>query len=347
MVEEDNSACRLFVCTTRMHTASSILLRTYTPRDPGQANHSVKIWQAARATSAAPPILDPITIEGCRLTLLDGAFWLNNPINETLSEASDVDPSGDSGCVISIGTGVANVPSLESSRFLVKVVQACVQISLDCKYVAAKFVNGPPGRQIHEDGRYFRFDVPWRLHAVRIDEWEKHEAVQEYVETYLETMSQQLDQCARTLLDASGYRVKPHHACSQPPGTGKMALYRTPAQESAAWLAETATVSHLSLSLLAVPPPPMSLSHPTRTLHPHPILQAASRGSPTEQHPSPPAGGTLFTHAALPPTPSPPLRHLLRQSPPQYSQRWMRDLAISHRSSTTLPLITSSSPLRS
>jgi len=56
---------------------------------------------------------------------------------------------------------------------------------------------------------------------------EKHQAVQEYVETYLETMSRQLDQYARTLLDASGYGAKPH-ACSQPLGTGKLDLYRTP-----------------------------------------------------------------------------------------------------------------------
>ncbi|KAK4448340.1 acyl transferase/acyl hydrolase/lysophospholipase [Podospora aff. communis PSN243] len=248
MIEEDDPACRVFVCATRMHTTSSILLRTYTPRDPGQANPSVKVWEAARATSAAPPLFEPITIQDCGLTLLDGAFRLNNPVNETLSEACDIAPHRDYGCVISIGTGVADVPSLENSRFLLKVAHACVQISLDCEDVAAKFVKGPTGRRINEEGRYFRFNVPRRLHAVNIDDWEKHEAVQEYVETYLETMSQQLDKCARTLLVLSGYPVRPHASSSELP-----VAPRTPSSPpNTSWdttnkASDTATVSHLSL----------------------------------------------------------------------------------------------------
>lgn len=247
----EDSPCRVFVCATRMHTTSSVLLRTYKPRDPGQANHSVTIWQAARATSAAPPLFDPITIEDCGLTLLDGAFRLNNPIQETLSEACDIDPDRDYGCVISIGTGVADVPSLENSRHLLKVANACIQISLDCEEVAAKFVKGPTGRRIHQQGRYFRFNVPRKLHAVGIDDWEKHEAVQEYVETYLETMGQQLEKCARTLLLVSGYPVQPY-ASSSRPAPSQLGPSSPPPDNNACWdkatqSLETATVSHLSL----------------------------------------------------------------------------------------------------
>lgn len=249
MIQESHPACRVFVCATRMHTASSILLRTYRPRDPGQANHSVKVWQAARATSAAPPLFDPITIEDCGLTLLDGAFRLNNPINETLSEACDLDPHREYGCVISLGTGVADVPSLENSRFLLKAAHACVQISLDCEEVASKFLKGPTGRRIHEAGRYFRFNVPQKLHAVGIDDWERHEAVQEYVERYLETMGQQLDKCARTLLLASGYAVQSHKPTSRPIGASPVT---SNSSNSNTWLetnkfSDAATVSHLSL----------------------------------------------------------------------------------------------------
>ena len=209
MVDTDpNSACRVFVCATRMHTTSSILLRTYTPRDPGQASHPVKIWEAARATSAAPPLFDPISIKECGMTLLDGAFRLNNPINETLAEAYDLDPAREFGCILSIGTGVSDGPSLENSRHLLNVAQACVRISLDCEEVAAKFIKGPTGARINAEGRYFRFNVPHKLHGINIDQWERYDAVQEYVETYLETMSSQLDKCARTLLIMSGYRVR-------------------------------------------------------------------------------------------------------------------------------------------
>lgn len=209
MVDGDpSSACRVFVCATRMHTTSSILLRTYTPRDPGQASHPVKIWEAARATSAAPPLLDPVRIKECGMTLLDGAFRLSNPVNETVAEAYDLDPAREVGCILSIGTGVSEMPSLENSRHLIAVAQACVRISLDCDEVAAKFIKGPTGARINAEGRYFRFNVPHKLHGISIDQWERYDAAQEYVETYLETMSSQLDKCARTLLIMSGYRVR-------------------------------------------------------------------------------------------------------------------------------------------
>ncbi|KAK4206255.1 acyl transferase/acyl hydrolase/lysophospholipase [Rhypophila decipiens] len=207
MVEEGDPACRVFVCATGIHTTNPILLRTYKSPDPGQANHSVRIWQAARATSAAPPFFDSVTIDECGLTLRDGAFKLNNPIDETLTEASTIDPDRGIGCIISIGTGVANLNSLESG-WLLKVMRACVKISLDCDEVAANFARGR-GRPFQAEGTYFRFSVPQGLRSVGTDEWEKHEAVQEYVEKYLGTMGRELDQCARTLLIASGYRVAP------------------------------------------------------------------------------------------------------------------------------------------
>ncbi|KAK4215625.1 acyl transferase/acyl hydrolase/lysophospholipase [Rhypophila decipiens] len=207
MIEEGDPACRVFVCATGIHTTNPILLRTYKSPDPGQANHSVRIWQAARATSAAPPFFDSVTIDECGLTLRDGAFKLNNPIDETLTEASTIDPDRGIGCIISIGTGVANLNSLESG-WLLKIMRACVRISLDCDEVAANFARGR-GRQFLAEGSYFRFNVPQGLRSVGTDEWEKHEAVQEYVEKYLGTMSRELDQCARKLLIASGYRVAP------------------------------------------------------------------------------------------------------------------------------------------
>ncbi|KAK5660721.1 hypothetical protein OQA88_12086 [Cercophora sp. LCS_1] len=303
---EDNPRCRVFVCATRMHTTSSIILRTYAPRDPGQANHSVKIWQAARATSAAPPLFDPITIDDCGMTLLDGAFRLNNPINETLSEACDLDPHREFGCIVSIGTGLADVPALENSRSLLKVAQACVQISLDCEEVAAKFIKGPTGRQVHEGGRYFRFNVPRRLHAVGIDDWEKHSAVQEYVETYLESMGPQLDKCARKLLVHSGYAISPFPPQTRrPPPPSRPSIPQLdgtpinpnpfPTPKSSTTLppyqpppkptfSDTATISHLSIgssaaSISSLPLTQPALPLPTTSPSLSPVSTAIESGT--------------------------------------------------------------------
>jgi len=90
--------------------------------------------------------------------------------------------------------------SLERSGWLHKVALACIKMSLNCDETAAEFARGREGRQARAAGSYFRFNVPQGLRSVGIDEWEKHEAVKEYVETYLESMGRELDQCARRLL---------------------------------------------------------------------------------------------------------------------------------------------------
>ena len=82
-----------------------------------------------------------------------------------------------------------------------KVLRTCVKVSTDCEEVAAKFLKSRDGRKASCEGKYFRFNVPRRLHAaVGLDGWEKYDVVQEYVETYLENMGRELDQCARKLL---------------------------------------------------------------------------------------------------------------------------------------------------
>lgn len=192
-----------FVCTTRIHTTTSLVLRSYPTRDICKANHRVKVWQAARATSAAPPFFGGITIrEGgvSSMTLLDGALHLNNPIHEAVREASSIDPDRAYGYIISLGTGLKDPPSLEKKNHIINVAIACAKLSVDCEQVAASFLQDVTGAKLNREGKYFRFNVPRRLQDVHLDAWERHEAVQEYVETYLETMGVQLEACARKLL---------------------------------------------------------------------------------------------------------------------------------------------------
>lgn len=48
----------------------------------------VKIWEAARATSAAPSFFGPIKIEGRKFG--DGALNANNPVRQVWWEAKDL-----------------------------------------------------------------------------------------------------------------------------------------------------------------------------------------------------------------------------------------------------------------
>src|SRR5437667_6438485 len=82
----------IFHYATRVQNASATLLRSYETTDPGESDYVCEVWEAARATSAAPLFFAPFRIERLGLTLVDGALRLNNPINEVISEAHRIYP---------------------------------------------------------------------------------------------------------------------------------------------------------------------------------------------------------------------------------------------------------------
>ena len=83
------------------------------PRGRERLFRTTKIWQAGRATSAASPFLDPITIGDFGQSFVGGAIGANKPVYEVWNEAEDIWPSGSLEdkikCLVSIGTGA---PSL-------------------------------------------------------------------------------------------------------------------------------------------------------------------------------------------------------------------------------------------
>lgn len=61
------------------------------------------IWQAGRATSAAPTYFPAISIHGRKY--FDGGLHSNNPVLEVIDEAQTEFPESEIGLVVSIGTG--------------------------------------------------------------------------------------------------------------------------------------------------------------------------------------------------------------------------------------------------
>lgn len=68
---------------------------------------NVSMFDAARATSAAPTFFEPhqVSIDGKRRTLIDGGVYLNNPAMSAYVEAKKMFPMEDEFLVVSIGTG--------------------------------------------------------------------------------------------------------------------------------------------------------------------------------------------------------------------------------------------------
>ena len=116
-------------------TAPPTLFRSYNAE--GVSRSKCTIWEAARATSAAPSFFKPMTIENPPppITYVDGGLGYNNPAQLVLVEARRIWNSKNKDvCLVSIGTGQQSAASiinewqldndLESQRSFFKVVQS-------------------------------------------------------------------------------------------------------------------------------------------------------------------------------------------------------------------------------
>jgi hypothetical protein len=81
------------------------VFRSYSGKGIGPSQCS--IWQAARATSAAPSFFKEMYIDNPRpgINYVDGGLGHNNPAEVALEEAAKIWPTAKHFCLISIGTG--------------------------------------------------------------------------------------------------------------------------------------------------------------------------------------------------------------------------------------------------
>jgi predicted acylesterase/phospholipase RssA len=94
------------VATNALHADSNpTLFRSYGCK--GSNPNKCFIWEAARATSAAPTFFKPITIAvpAPGNTFVDGGLTYNNPAEPALEEAQRLWPDSSKCCLVSIGTG--------------------------------------------------------------------------------------------------------------------------------------------------------------------------------------------------------------------------------------------------
>ena len=162
------------------------LFSTYpSRRRPRDLYNGVKIWEAARATSAATSFFDSVEILGEEF--VDGAFGANNPTNEMWTEAGDIwMDEADSkledkvGCIVSIGTGMPAFEAIDET--LKGIFDTLKSIATDCERTAEIF------RRQHRalEGRFFRFNVPQGLEDVGLEEATKTREIKAATRHYLE-----------------------------------------------------------------------------------------------------------------------------------------------------------------
>ncbi|KAF7523920.1 hypothetical protein G7054_g11595 [Neopestalotiopsis clavispora] len=162
------------------------------------------IWEAARATSAAPLLFKPMILErpGVAQTMYDGALTDNNPIQKLMNECNRLDKDRKIGCVVSLGTGTKASKGLKGRDHVVKLMKLLAQQAINCDDKHLSFIESPEGQRLENEQRYFRFSVEKNLDEVEPDQWEEFDAIQEYVNHYLTLNRLRIENCAKQLLSS-------------------------------------------------------------------------------------------------------------------------------------------------
>ncbi|KAK5048282.1 hypothetical protein LTR84_005952 [Exophiala bonariae] len=184
LLEEDPS-CRSFVCALNASKRSLVRFRNYELE--GYSDLQPKIWQAARATSAAPTFFDPVKIGNFNEHFVDGGAGYNCPIREVHKEAQTVwaKPRRDFQYIISIGTGKSSLKPFGKS--LVEIGKTLIAIATDADQTAAQFGKDHPEMMGKgAERRLFRFQVQHGLENVGMAEHEKIDEIASATRIYME-----------------------------------------------------------------------------------------------------------------------------------------------------------------
>ncbi|GLI81004.1 hypothetical protein PoHVEF18_009373 [Penicillium ochrochloron] len=186
MLEKDGS-CKVFVCAVPQQDvkarAGPRLFRTYRVRE--NPSYNCTIWEACRATSAAPSYFESIKIgdDGEQETFVDGGLGYNNPVEQVLGEARRIFPGRKVACVVSIGTGVASAIAFPDSpkTSLVHLIKALKNMATESDTMAEKTHR----RFQNVKDTYFRFSVDRGLQGVGLEEWKQLPNVRTFTTEYL------------------------------------------------------------------------------------------------------------------------------------------------------------------
>ncbi|CAK7244229.1 MAG: hypothetical protein STHCBS139747_005765 [Sporothrix thermara] len=165
MLDFTDGACKVFVCAVQQQDvgarAGPTLFRTYHVRE--NATFDCMIWEASRATSAAPLYFDPISIgyAGMQAAYIDGGLGYNNPIEQVLEEAHRV-------------IRFTSAPETSPSKVINALKKMATESDVTAERVQARFHN--------IINTYFRFNVDRGLEDIELDEWENLGRVATYTD---------------------------------------------------------------------------------------------------------------------------------------------------------------------
>jgi predicted acylesterase/phospholipase RssA len=145
-----------------------------------------KIWEAARATSAATTFFDPVGIGKYGQSFIDGGGGYNNPVQVAFDEANTCFPTRDIDCLVSIGAGKGTLKAF--GRNLVEVGKTLIAMATETEETATAFAHAHP--ELSSEGqeqRLFRFQVDDGMDSVGMEEHEKIKEIAAATQVYMQS----------------------------------------------------------------------------------------------------------------------------------------------------------------
>jgi hypothetical protein len=177
--------CRGFVLTSLKNALGlPRILSTYDPND-----RTTRIWEALRATSAAPTFFEEMQFGTPKVTYLDGGVGFNNPCAEVDYAAKALWEGRSIGVIVSVGTGLQSIPSVKKiASWLPFGLGTDISLASALAGMAtstARVDNEMKRQYYNSSTAYFRFDVDRGLANVSLEQWMKEDEMAALTEQYM------------------------------------------------------------------------------------------------------------------------------------------------------------------
>ncbi|TVY17760.1 Nephrocystin-3, partial [Lachnellula arida] len=182
MMLEAGEGCK----TQHLDADTPVLFRTWkAAKNPGD---NCTIWEACRATSAAPRVFESIFIgqPGLQAEYIDGGMGCNNPTQVLIEQAAiEFGPSRNISCVVSIGTGLPKVIAFNTTSFRQQAVPSQLIDAMKDFATSSERVARQMKKDYENLDLIHRLNVEDGLQDISLEEWEKMGEVKTHTDHYL------------------------------------------------------------------------------------------------------------------------------------------------------------------
>ncbi|CAD6447297.1 65437eff-260c-4d10-8210-d307a5012d28 [Sclerotinia trifoliorum] len=207
MNEEENcGACKTFVCAVSSLHVEGAPTKFRSWLAVKDQSYNCKIWEAARATCAAPRLFKSIMIgeNGIDEEFVDAGLGCNNPVQQVIAEARSVfGPLRPVTCILSIGAGTHKPLGFTKPKSALEraVPSDLVNVLAGLATSTEKEAAEMDKKYRHIPGIYHRLNVGRDIGEIKLEEWEELGQVTAHTKAYLrkDDIDHQIDEIVAAL----------------------------------------------------------------------------------------------------------------------------------------------------